>query len=200
MTITAIVLAAGRSTRFGADNKLLADAGDGPLIRRVLAAVAASPVDDIVVVTGLDGGRVAAAAGPGRWHLVTNPEPDAGLSSSIRAGIGALAPGTDGVLIVLGDMPGVTADLIAAIITAFEAKARGAIVFPQSPDGRQGHPVLWPRSLFTELASLTGDTGGKALIAAHCGLVSTVPAGDGERAFLDIDTEADLARFRPAKS
>lgn len=198
MSITAIVLAAGRSTRFGTNNKLLADTGGGPLICRVLSAVAASPVDDIVLVTGSNASRVAAAAGPGRWRLVTNPEPDGGLSSSIRAGMATLQPGTSGALIVLGDMPGVTADLIAAIMSAFEAKSRAAIVFPQSPTGRQGHPVLWPRALFGGLSGLNGDKGGKALIAANPDLVSPVAISDGA-AFLDIDTRADLETYRASK-
>ena len=66
MTISAIVLAAGLSSRFGAENKLLADTGNGPLVRQVLDTVALSAVCDIVLVTGQDGGRIAAAAGPGR--------------------------------------------------------------------------------------------------------------------------------------
>jgi molybdenum cofactor cytidylyltransferase len=195
MTITAIVLAAGHSTRFGADNKLLADTGDGPLIRRVLSAVALSPVADIVLVTGLDPGRVAAAAGPGRWRVITNPEPEGGKSSSIRAGIAAVTAQTDGALIVLGDMPGISAGLISDLMAKFEASGRSAIVHPQAPDGRQGHPVLWPQGLFAGLSGLSGDKGGKALMAAHQALA--VPhMVTGEGAFRDIDTLADLKTYR----
>ena len=106
-----------------------------------------------------------------------------------------MGPEADGVLIVLGDMPAVSAALIGKLIAGFEAKDKRAIVFPVSADGRQGHPVLWPRALFPDLMSLSGDTGGKALIQAHRDLLSPIQIEDAA-AFLDIDTPADLQRYR----
>jgi molybdenum cofactor cytidylyltransferase len=199
MTITAIVLAAGKSSRFEAGNKLLADAGGGPLVRRVLTAVAESPVADIVLVTAPDGGRLVAAAGPGRWRHTQNPNPDDGLSSSIRSGLAAIPDGTTGALIVLADMPKLTAGLIAALITRFEAEGGSKIVYPISPDGRQGHPVLWPSAMFKGLAALTGDTGGKALLQSNKDRVSTLEVAD-ESPFLDIDTRSELETYRGRES
>ena len=191
MTITALVLAAGRSSRFEGGNKLLADVAGQPMLRRVLSAVAASKAQEIVLVTGDNGSRMIAAAGPGRWRAVSNPTPELGLSSSICAGLSALGDGTGGALIVLGDMPAVSSSLIDALIAAFEANAGGAIVHPISNEGRQGHPVLWPAALFGELKSLSGDMGAKALFLKHAHLIATVPVADNA-AFLDIDTVEDL--------
>lgn len=193
MTISAIVLAAGRSSRFGEANKLLADVSGRPMIKAVTGAVAESRVQDIVLVTGNDGGRVAAAVGPGPWRIVANPEPGLGLSSSIRAGLAALSDEVNGVLIVLGDMPGVSAALIDQLIAAFEAHASDVIVYPVSTQGRQGHPVLWPAALFAELSALTGDTGAKALLSKYSDRVVTI-AATGDAAFFDVDTVEDLNR------
>ena len=191
MTISAVVLAAGLSSRFGNSNKLLADVGGRPIIAGVLGAVSGSKVQEIVLVTGRDEGRMLAAAGPGRWRHISNPEPGMGMSSSIRVGLSALSDNARGALIVLGDMPSVSSALIDRLIAAFEAKAGEAIVYPVSPEGRQGHPVLWPAALFPELKILTGDSGAKALFSKYASLIMPVPVS-GNAAFLDIDTVEDL--------
>ena len=199
MTIAALVLAAGRSTRFEGGNKLLADVAGQPMLRRVLSAVAASKAQEIVLVTGDNGSRMIAAAGPGRWRAVSNPTPELGLSSSICAGLSALGDGTGGALIVLADMPGVSSALIDALIAAFDAKDGNAIVYPVASNGQQGHPVLWPSALFDELNSLTGDTGAKALLSKYAHLVVTVPVSDNA-AFHDVDTVEDLQSLKAGKN
>ena len=198
MNVGAIILAAGRSSRFDAGHKLLADAGGGPLIARVVTAVAASKAADLVLVTAPEGGRIVAAAGPGRWRAIVNEDAGGGLSSSIRTGVAALASDTSGALVVLADMPGVSSPLISKLIAAFEASGGEAIVYPVSADGRQGHPVLWPCALFGELMALSGDKGGKALIDAHHDLARPVQV-DGDGAFLDIDTTADLEAYKATR-
>lgn len=187
---TALVLAAGRGTRFEGGDKLLADVGGVPLVRRVLSEVSAAPVGDIVLVVAEDGGRIAAAAGPGRWRTVINKNAAEGLSSSLRAGLAAVAKDTAGLLIVLADMPGMTADLIGRVIAAAEENP-GAVVHPATADGRQGHPVLWPPDLFPEILALSGDKGAKGILARHSDRVVRVPAEAAE-ALADIDTRADL--------
>lgn len=199
VSVSAIVLAAGRSSRFDGGHKLLADTGNGPMMRQVLLAVSESPVSEIILVTAPEGGRIVAAAGPGRWRPVTNETPGEGISSSIQAGIAAASASTTGAVIVLADMPGISTALIASLIALFETKGGGAIVHPISEHGRQGHPVLWPRALFPDLMALTGDTGGKALLHAHRALVATLTVG-GNAPFLDIDTAADLQIYRDGKS
>ncbi len=192
--IAAIVLAAGRSSRFQSGNKLLAEIDGVPLVRRVLIAVEASAVTDVLLVVAPHAHDVVAAAGAGRWRTIVNTEAETGLASSLRAGIAAL-PGTiDGALVVLADMPGISTDLIARIIADHSANGGGVIAYPADESGRQGHPVLWPRCLFPELMVLDGDTGGKILLQKHKAISRAVLV-TGRDAFLDIDTREDLARY-----
>lgn len=194
MTLAAIVLAAGRSSRFENGNKLLARVGDDTLVRQVLKEVAASTVDDIVLVVSGDGNDVAANAGAGRWQIIHNLEADSGLASSIRCGMTAIPPGTTGALILLADMPGVGTDLIDRVIAAFRDDGERRITFPCRSDGRRGHPVLWPRAYFPQLCELQGDKGGKDIIdAALPDTLAMKTEDDG--AFIDIDTRADLQRY-----
>ena len=128
--IAAIVLAAGRSSRFKDGNKLLAEIDGTPLVRRVLTATEAAAVADIVLVVSADGHNVVEAAGRGRWRSVVCHDAHKGLASSLRAGISALPETTDGALVVLADMPGVSPDLITRVIAGFSAKGGGVIVYP----------------------------------------------------------------------
>lgn len=195
MQIAALVLAAGHSSRFKDGNKLMASIDGLPLVRRVLAAVEASAVTDILLVVAPEAQSVVEAAGPGRWRAVTNSEADKGLASSLRAGITALPPTTDGALVILADMPGVSTELIARVMAAFAAEGGSVIAYPADNTGRQGHPVLWPKCLFPELLALEGDTGGKILLQKHKAISHTVQVS-GADAFIDIDTQADLARLK----
>jgi molybdenum cofactor cytidylyltransferase len=193
--IAAIVLAAGRSSRFEHGNKLSAKIDGVPLVRRVLTAVEASAVTDILLIVAPEAHEILEAAGAGRWRTVVNTQFEQGLASSIRAGVAALPETTDGALVVLADMPEISTHLIARIIDANSEYGGGVIVYPASEKGRQGHPVLWPRRLFPELALLEGDTGGKILLQKHKGMSRPVLV-TGNSPFLDIDTNADLARYK----
>jgi molybdenum cofactor cytidylyltransferase len=192
--ISAAILAAGRSSRFEDGHKLLAEIAGIPVVRIVCETLAASRADDILLVTSKADGPVANAAGNGRWRVVENQTADDGLSTSLRVAVQNTAPDADGLLITLADMPGITTPLIDALISAFAAD-RGAIVFPVSAGGRRGHPILWPKSLFPDLANVSGDSGGKAILAGHPSLWRPVKC-ENEGAFADIDTRADLAEFR----
>ncbi len=206
--IAAIVLAAGRSSRFAGGHKLLADARGAPLIATVMTALSQSEAADIILVTAPNGEPIVAAAGAGRWRICVNETADEGLASSIQAGLRALEdepasaadePAYVSVLIVLADMPCVTAELVNALIALSAAHDHNAIVFPAGPDGRQGHPVVWPRALFSKLMKLSGDQGAKALLQSHRERIVTLPIADAAP-FLDIDTRQDLARYRDSKT
>jgi molybdenum cofactor cytidylyltransferase len=194
MNVAAIILAAGASSRFEYGNKLIAEIDGVPIVRHVASALAKSDVQDIVLVTADVSGVVARAAGTGRWRTVENPHADCGLSSSLRTGLQNIDARADGVLIALADMPGITANLINLLLAAF-AETKNKIVFPITEDGRRGHPIIWPRRFFSALESLSGDSGGKAIIAAHAESWQPV-LYDGEGAFADIDTRKDLDAFR----
>lgn len=194
LRVGAVVLAAGRSSRFTDGHKLLAEIGGKPMIRHVLDAVAASAVESLVLVVSFQThDAVMAAAGSGRWTGCINAMAESGLASSLRSGTTFLPPDLDGVLVVLGDMPGITPDLIARIL-AKAAHYPGSIVYPLTPEGKQGHPVFWPADIVAEFGELTGDQGGKPLLRRHAHRIVTIPA-DADAA-IDIDTVDDLAAFK----
>ncbi len=194
MKVAAVILAAGRSSRFEDGHKLLAEICGMPLVRRVCTAVADANVDDIVLVTADANGAVADAAGTGRWRTIENPSARQGLSTSLRAGLENIPQDVGGVVVALADMPGITTAIVNALLSAF-IEGKTEIVFPVAADGRRGHPIIWPKSLFEALKNVTGDTGGKTILADHKSLWRAVPCDD-EGAFADIDTRADLQAFR----
>jgi molybdenum cofactor cytidylyltransferase len=100
----------------------------------------------------------------------------------------------DGVVVLLGDMPRVTAGHIDGLIAAFGSDARVPIVVPLH-EGRHGNPVLWPADLFPKLLQLEGDSGAKRLIAAHPARVVEVDLGT-DAIFADVDTPEALAQMR----
>ncbi len=115
--ICAMVLAAGRSRRMGAQ-KLLLSLGGRPVIARIVDEVLRGPVDRVFVIVGPDGARIAEALAGRRVDYVINPDPEAEMLSSVRCGLRAMPEDCDAVLMVLGDQPGVTADDIAALCKA----------------------------------------------------------------------------------
>lgn len=194
-TVSAVLLAAGSSRRFAQGSKLLADAGGRPLIVWAAAGLAASRVADLIAVTGPNAEAIREALRPWPVTFVHNPDHLAGMGTSVAAGIGAVASGASGALVCPGDMPGVTSALVDKLIAAFEAAGSDRIVFPQTPDGRQGNPVLWPRHLFADLIKLDGPTGGKAILEQHADEAIAVPVLDTGAA-LDIDTVEDMERYK----
>jgi molybdenum cofactor cytidylyltransferase len=191
--VAAIVLAAGRSTRMRAENKLLADLRGKPMVRRVAETALGSKARPVLVVTGHMAVEVAAALASLDVSLVSNPDYATGLASSLKAGIRAIPDECTGALILLGDMPRVAPEHIDRLVDAFVA-APDSIVVPVH-EGRQGNPVLWPRRYFPELLQLGGDAGAKRLTAARRDEVREV-AVDTDAIFADVDTPEALARVR----
>jgi molybdenum cofactor cytidylyltransferase len=187
-----LVLAAGRGTRMGGPNKMLAEIGGKPIVRHAVEAALSSRARPVVVVTGHEGERVAAAVKGLDVQRVHNPDFAAGLSTSLKVGIGALPPDIDAVAVALGDMPGVTGALIDKLARAIDPEA-GALIAVPTRDGRRGNPVVWSRRFLEDLAKLEGDTGARHLIGQHNEAVTEVPVED-DGAFLDIDTPEALAQ------
>jgi len=192
MSIAAIVLAAGRSSRMGQCNKLLELFYGKPIIARVVETALQSGAAPIIVVTGFEADRMAAVLHDLGVIIVNNPAFEQGLSTSLRAGLAALPPDCDGALILLGDMPKIEPSDIASLITA--AKDREAICVPAN-DGKVGNPILWGAAYFPEMMRLTGDTGAKQLLAKHPESTVEVPISS-DRIFTDIDTPSDLADLK----
>jgi molybdenum cofactor cytidylyltransferase len=188
--VAAVVLAAGRSTRFGGPNKLLADYGGEPMVRRAVRAAVESGAAETVVVTGHMAEAVEAALAGLPVRFVRNPDFAEGQSTSVRAGVSAVSETCEAAVVLLGDMPRVDAALVDKVIAAYRPAA-GALVVVPTDEGRRGNPVLWSRRFFRDLAALTGDTGARQLISANPEAVVTVDCGPAVR--IDVDTPDALA-------
>jgi molybdenum cofactor cytidylyltransferase len=191
MTIAAIVLAAGRSSRMGPHNKLLEIVDGKPIVARVTSTALQSGAIPVIVVTGFEADRIAEALHGLDVTIVNNPAFEQGLSTSLHAGLAVLPPDCDGVVILLGDMPRIEPSDIASLISA--AKDREAICVPVN-NGKVGNPILWGAAHFPEMMQLTGDAGAKQLLAKHPQCIVEVPIAS-DRIFTDIDTPSDLAQL-----
>jgi molybdenum cofactor cytidylyltransferase len=192
--VAAVILAAGRSTRMGGPNKLLAELNGKALVRIVAEQAIASKASSVTVVTGHQAPEVEKALAGLKVTFVYNPDFADGLASSVKAGIAAVPADANGAAVCLGDMPLIDARLIDRLIESFAPDRGNLIVVPVS-DGRRGNPVLWSRRFFNELMTLDGDIGARHLIMKHAEAVADV-AVEGHGAFLDIDTPQALEDAR----
>jgi molybdenum cofactor cytidylyltransferase len=192
--VAAVVLAAGRSTRMGGPNKLLAELDGKKLVRIVTEQALASKASEVIVVTGHQAELIEQALAGLKVKFARNPDFAGGLASSVKSGIAAVPASADGAIVCLGDMPLISAPLINRLIDAFEPDRGHLIAVPVS-DGKRGNPVLWSRRFFKELMTLDGDIGARHLIARHVEAVAEVPV-EGDGPFLDIDTPQALEAAR----
>jgi molybdenum cofactor cytidylyltransferase len=190
--IAAIVLAAGASTRMGRQKLTLPMPDGRPLVRVAVEQVLAAGLDDTVVVLGGDAEAVGAALAGLPIRAVTNPRYAEGQSTSLHAGLEALRPGTTAALIALGDQPLADPAVIGRLVGALRDSGR-AIAAPRYRDGR-GNPVLFAASVFDELLAVTGDRGGRDVVARDPRRVAEVPVDAPMPA--DIDTPADYEAAR----
>jgi molybdenum cofactor cytidylyltransferase len=189
--IAAIVLAAGRSTRMGAGRNKLTSLLDGrAIVRRTVEAALQSKARPIVVVTGHEREAVEAALAGLDVTFIHNSAYAEGLSTSLRAGLGALRSEADAAVVLLGDMPLLPAVLVDRLIAAYEPKEGRSIVVPVRGE-RRGNPVLWGRAYFAALMGLKGDVGAKHVLAENAEAVAEV-AAETDAIFIDIDTPEAL--------
>ncbi len=194
--VAAVVLAAGRSERMQDRNKLLARLDGKPLVCHVVDALLDTAVRPIVVVTGHQAEEVRAALAERPVVFVHNPDFAAGLSTSLRVGLGPLDSRIDGALICLGDMPRVRAEHIEALLGAFEPEDGREVVLPTF-GGRRGNPVLWAARFFPAIRELSGDLGARELLTRYADSTCTVPMPD-DGITVDVDTpEALRALTKP---
>ena len=184
--IGAVLLAAGRSSRMGEQNKLLVPIDGRALVRHAAEALAGSQVVATVVVTGHMADAVEAALTGLPLRVVRNPGYASGMSSSLRAGLDALPPDLDGVLVALGDMPRVSARLVDRMIAAFSPQEGRAIVVPTA-SRKRGNPVLFASGFIEPMRRLHGDVGARAIVAAHEDVVVEIESDD-DAPLIDVDT------------
>ena len=189
-TVFAVVLAAGRSSRMGGPNKLMADFDGKPLLRQTTERVLASVADGLVVVTGHQAERARDAIADLKVATVDNTDFASGLASSLKSGVASLPDDAAGALIVLGDMPGVTSTDLDRLIAAFRREG-GVRIVRAVHNGKRGNPVILPRRLFADVAALQGDTGARHIVESDA--TEAIDVELGEAASLDVDTPEAMA-------
>jgi len=190
ITVSAVVLAAGRASRMG-EEKLLLMLGGKPVIRRIVeTVVAARPLETVVVVNPRNRDPVVAALGGLVPRVICNERFEDGIATSIAAGTAAVSDGSHALILVQGDQPLVTTDMLLALVSrwrdgrpAFVAACYGGVTTT---------PVLFARSLYPELRVLEGDVGARGVLQRHQGVTVAFPESAGS----DLDTKADYEALR----
>lgn len=184
--VVGIVLGAGASTRLGRPKQTL-PFGDGTLLAHVVRDVEASPLDRVVVVVGGSAIEAAGSLRPGRAEVAANDAYGTGCASSLLAGLDA-AGGCDAIMLLLGDMPGVTAAVIDRVLAAWRASPTWAAV-TEYTDGI-GHPFVFSVDSFPALRSLHGDKAvWKVIDREPVERVARIPVDQSRP--LDVDTWTD---------
>jgi molybdenum cofactor cytidylyltransferase len=196
--VSAVVLAAGSSERFGAATpKQLATFQDETLVRRAARVALASAACEVLVVTGYRAAEVERAFDGLAVRVVRNSHYARGQSTSVRAGLAAVDPRSAGALFVPCDQPLLDAATLDRLIQRFAAlppEQGGAWAVVPSHRGRRGSPALIGRGLFADLERLAGDEGGRRVMAARPDRVVEVELDD-PAPLVDVDTLADLRRL-----
>jgi molybdenum cofactor cytidylyltransferase len=197
--VTALVLAAGASSRMGEPKQLLPWGGVPLVAHATRSACRSTLISETVVVVGREAASVAEAvegSGGGSLRVVVNPDWSQGIGTSLTAGLAAASPESVAACVLLGDEPGIGIDLIDQIIVAFFQSDHPVVRPVYEGEGGvrvPGHPALIDRSLWSELETLHGDRGLRSLLETHPDwLESVLIAG---AAPVDIDTPEDYQRL-----
>ncbi|RFU44574.1 NTP transferase domain-containing protein [Paraburkholderia sp. DHOC27] len=191
LTFSAVVLAAGLSTRMQGAHKLLLPIDGQPAVRRTVEALAQAGPEEIVVVTGFNGREVIAALDGLRVTFQPNPRYREGQMTSVAAGVAALNAPCNVVMICLADQVLLTAADYRELVDAFATMPRGSILIPMW-DGQRGNPVLFAASYAAEVISGHVNPGCRKLIAERPEEVFVHQAAH-DRFIVDMDTPEDYA-------
>ena len=192
--ISAIVLAAGTSSRMGRAKALEPLAGRS-LLHHVLRNLEASQVGEIVVVLGHEADRVRRETPLADATVVVNPDYALGMSTSLRAGLRAIHSSAEAFFAVLADQPLVSPATLDVLIARRE-ESNARILIP-TYTGIRGNPVLLDHSLSGEVEAITGDQGCRAIFGDYADDILEVPVDD-PGVLLDVDTPEQLARIESA--
>ena len=189
--LAAVVLAAGSSTRMGR-NKLLLELGGETLVRGAVRAAVGAGVDQVVVVLGHQETQVRAELLGLPCTFVLNPDHAEGAGTSVRTGVRQVAADTDAIVVMLADMPFVTADMIATLAQRYR-DTRPPLVASHYGDV-QAPPTLYDRVPFEELLNIPGERCAKQVVRRHES--EAVVVAWPESALRDIDVPADYEGAR----
>jgi len=184
----AVVLAAGKSSRMGA-NKLLLEVAGRTVLDRLLDALTQA-VNEVVVVTGNNSEPIRVIAEAHGVSVTHNPDHEKGMTTSFQTGIKAMG-NVDAAFLVLGDQLGLRPELLRMMVAAIE-DVPGALIVSPTHGGKRGHPVLFGANLFGEILALRGML--KEVVDAHVN--AHVHVEGGEWSTLDFDTPGDFERAK----
>jgi len=194
--LSAVILAAGESTRMGSPKALLPDPDGRPFVARFVRTLRAAELTDLLLVTGSQHDAISSALtadGVREYvRVVRNPDPARGQLSSIWTALDACPPDAEGLLMTLVDVPMLTSGTVRAVVEAW--RNTGAPVARPIVEGRRGHPVIFDRQLFDELRSAPLDSGARVVVRAHWAQSVDVPVQD-PGCLIDVDTPADYRRL-----
>ncbi len=191
--LAAIVLAAGESKRMAGRHKLLLPLAGKTMIAWTVEAILAAGLDDVIVVLGHEAAAVQKTLNKKPVRFALNPNYRRGMASSIQAGLAALAPQTQIIMIALADQPLVTAAEINFMIAEFSRVPEKTIGVPTF-NGQRGHPVLLDLRYREEMLALQGDVGCKSILARYPEAVFEI-AMPARNILEDADTPEAYARL-----
>lgn len=192
MKWSAVVLAAGTSTRMGGRHKMLLPVGDKPVIRHTVERILAAAPQEVVVVTGYKGRDVITALADLPVAVQPNARYEEGQMTSAAIGVGALSKATDAVMMCLGDMTLLEPNDYAELVTAYRDKTDRSIVIPYF-GGQRGNPILFAASYVHEVAIGERHIGCKKLANEYPDDVFRYEATH-DRFTTDMDTPSEYAR------
>lgn len=195
--VAGLVLAASPATRMDEISKLRAEVQREPMAHRVTQAALVPKLDRVIAVIGHEAEAVGEALNGLELELGHNPKYPVGLSNSLVVRLQVVPDDVDGVLVCLGDIPGVSSQIIDSLLAAFGPDA-GREICILTWHGRWGNPVLIGRHFFPELLGLTGDHGARRLLSEHFDAVCKVEVTD-ETVLVDVDTLSALAKLQELK-
>lgn len=190
--ISAIILAAGLSSRMGRPKQLLT-LGNKTLIRMVTENTLASAVDEVLVVTGHLEKEVSAAISDLPVKVIYNPRYKQGQGTSLALGVQSIDKTASAFLVLMSDQPLITALLINMAIEEFQKS--DCLALRPTHQGLPGHPVVFSCSLRAELEALKGDEGARQVLKSLGDKVHYLPVQD-ESVVFDIDTPEDLEKLK----
>ncbi|OGP63859.1 MAG: molybdenum cofactor cytidylyltransferase, partial [Deltaproteobacteria bacterium RBG_13_53_10] len=193
--VSAILLGAGQSKRMGTD-KLSLPWSKKTVFVHCLETLLRSKVKEVIVVLNARTRRIVDSIEKENLKVVINPYYKRGMSTSIRKGLQALDPGSEGILIALGDQPSLKTRTIDALISAFGRKRNGIIV--PVCEGKRGNPILFHRRHESALLRLRGDVGGRSILERHPGEIRAVNV-KSRGVLKDIDSWKDYEDQKVSK-
>jgi molybdenum cofactor cytidylyltransferase len=194
--VSAVILAAGTSSRMGQPKQLL-PMGKSTMLAQTIENLFAASLAEIILVLGSSAEAIQGDLSRpvlARLSVVLNHSYEQGIAGSLRVGISSVDPCSSAALIVLGDQPFIQAQTVDQIVQGY--RLSGAKIALPVYQGRRGNPVLLDRALFPEVMALQGDVGAKAIFSRHLEEIVNVEVED-RGILLDVDEPADYQRLNP---